>query len=103
MIEEKKKHIPKDSYYVECTRPNKHNKLFLYIVVEDKVEKVLTDLEKIDQNYIYLKNVDGKYIVSLTPFPKEEPKKVVIDEPIDEKPKKRQPKKKTEDVEEDIY
>lgn len=88
MIDERKKHIPKDSFYLECYRPNKKGKLYLYVVIEDKVVKILSDLESIDQRYVYLKKIGENYKVSLVPFPVEEE---------ESKPKKKQPKKKIDE------
>lgn len=75
MIEEKIKEIPKGSYYVETFRPNRLGKLYLYVIIEDRVEKILSDFEELNQNYVYLKKGTNSYLVSLTPFPKVEKEK----------------------------
>lgn len=65
------KNIPNGSYYVQTYRPNKKGKLYLYILIGEKIEKILTDFTEINQNYVYLKDgIDG-YEVSLTPFKEE--------------------------------
>lgn len=79
MIEEKIKQIPKGSYFVETYRPNKNNKLFLYVIIEDKVEKILSDLEELNQDYVYLKKEENNYKVSLVPFPTEKIEKKVAE------------------------
>lgn len=61
---EEQKHIPQGSYYIETYRKNKKGYLYLYIVIDDKLERIETELTEINQNYIYF---DGKQ-VSLTPF-----------------------------------
>ena len=115
-IMEKRKNIPQGSYLVQATRPNKSGKLYLYVLVdEDKIEKILTNFEKLDQDYIYLKkSANGKYQVSLTPFKvetiEEEPfmnipetKEIDIEsKEIETKPKKRTyNKKKKNETEKD--
>lgn len=69
MIQEEQKNIPIGSKYVQLSRPNKKGNLYLYVVINDKVEKISTQLKSINQNYVYIKEgLDGKYEVSLTPF-----------------------------------
>lgn len=68
MIENKIKEIPQGSYYVQSYRPNRSGKLFLYVVINDHVEKIPTELTSIDQDYVYLKEGLDGYEVSLTPF-----------------------------------
>lgn len=71
-IMEKRKNIPVGSYFIQTTRPNKHGNLFLYVLIEDnKIEKILSNFTNIDQDYIYLKNKNGKYEISLKPFEEE--------------------------------
>ena len=67
---EKAKNIPVGSYYVQTTRPNKQGKLFLYVLVqENKIERILSNFTKLDQDYIYLKkNSSNGYEISLTPI-----------------------------------
>lgn len=69
MIEERIKQIPSGSYYVETFRPNKNGYLYLYVIVGDKVEKILTKFKQIDQDYVYLKKTTNGYVVSLKEFP----------------------------------
>lgn len=68
MIEDKIKEIPQGSYYVQSYRPNRSGKLFLYVVINDHVEKIPTILTSVDQDYVYLKEGLDGYEVSLTPF-----------------------------------
>ena len=68
MIKDKIKEIPQGSYYVQSYRPNRSGKLFLYVVINDHVEKIPTELTSIDQDYVYLKEGLDGYEVSLTPF-----------------------------------
>ena len=71
-IMEKRKDIPDGSYFVQTTRLNKQGKLFLYVLVEDdKIERILSNLTELKQNYIYLKKTDKGYKISLEPFKKE--------------------------------
>lgn len=65
---EKAKNVPKGSYFIQSYRPNKKGKLYLYVVMDDKVQKVLSDLEEINQDYVYLKETLDGYIVSTVPF-----------------------------------
>lgn len=100
MIKAMQTKIPQGSYFVQTYRPNKKGKLYLYVVINGKTEKILTNLESINQDYIYLKDgIDG-YEVGLVPF-KEEPKietitiKSIEDVPS-KKPSKRVVKNKNE-------
>ena len=68
MIEEMKKSIPKNSYYVQAVKPNKSGFLYVYVVIGDKVEKILTTFKELNQNHLYLKETENGYEVSLTPF-----------------------------------
>ena len=68
MIENKIKDIPDGSYFVQSYRPNRNGKLYLYVVIKDKVERVLSTFTTINQDYIYLKEGLDGYEVSLTPF-----------------------------------
>ena len=68
MIEEKVKNIPKDSYYVQTYRPNKKGFLYLYVVIGNKVEKILSELKELNQEYVYLKKENDTYKISLVPF-----------------------------------
>ena len=102
-IMEKRRNIPEGSYLVQVTRPHKSGKLYLYVLVEDnKIERILSNFNKIDQDYVYLKKVNNGYQVSLTPFKVEietkvEPKEIVVEsKEIEEKPKKRNYNKKKE-------
>ena len=53
-----------------ATRPHKSGKLYLYVLTEEnKVEKILSDFTKLDQEYVYLrKTAMGGYQVGLEPF-----------------------------------
>ena len=65
-----KKNIPSGSNFVQTYRPNKKGELYLYVVANDKIEKIPSKLKELNQNYVYLKKrIDG-YEVSLTPFEK---------------------------------
>ena len=78
-IMEKRKDIPKGSYFVQTTRPNKQGKLFLYILIDDnKIERILSNFKELKQNYVYLNKSDKGYEISLEPF-KEETKIVEKD------------------------
>ena len=68
MIDNKIKDLPPNSYYVQSYRPNRNGKLYLYVVIKDKVEKILSNFTSIEQNYVYLKEGLDGYEVSLTPF-----------------------------------
>lgn len=69
-IMEKRKNIPQGAYLVQTTRPHKNGKLYLYVLTEEnKVEKILSDFTKLDQEYVYLrKTAMGGYQVGLEPF-----------------------------------
>lgn len=109
-IMEKRKNIPQGSYLVQTTRPHKNGNLYLYVLTEeDKIERILSNFKKLDQEYVYLrKSVNGKYQISLEPFTIEQEfinKPEIIEEvetkeieveskEIDNKPKKRTYNKK---------
>lgn len=102
-IMEKRKNIPKGSYLVQTTRPHKSGKLYLYVLVEDdKIEKILSNFDKLEQDYIYLrKNATGGYQVSLEPIVITQSnyidnKEDIVEEVEKEKPKKRNYNKKKE-------
>ena len=65
-IMNKRKNIPKDSYFVQTYRPNKSGKLILYVAMEDSTKRIQTDLKELKQDYVY---IDGD-TVSLTPIEK---------------------------------
>lgn len=69
-IMEKRKNIPQGSFLVQTTRPHKSGKLYLYVLTEeDKIEKILSNFTKLDQEYVYLrKTAMGSYQVGLEPF-----------------------------------
>lgn len=83
-IMEKKKEIPNGSYFVQTYRPNRNGKLYLYVVINDKVDRILTNFTEINQDYVYIKKIDNnKYGVSLTPFieeVKENKEEIIIQE-----------------------
>ena len=112
-IMDKRKNIPKGSYFVQVTKPNKNGKLYLYVLTEeDKIEKILSNFDKLEQDYVYLrKTAMGGYQVGLEPFvitqsevqPKEEEieeikietKEIEVEhKETDTKPKKRTYNKK---------
>lgn len=67
-IMEQQKDIPKGSYFVQTNRKGKDGFLYLYVVIEDRIEKIKTNFEEINQCYVYLKEGLEDYQVSLTPF-----------------------------------
>lgn len=69
-IMEKRKNIPKGACLVQVTKPNKKGKLYLYVLTEeDKIERILSNFDKLEQDYVYLrKTAMGTYQVSLEPF-----------------------------------
>lgn len=77
-IMEKRKNIPNGSYFIQTTRPNRQGKLFLYVVIDDKVERILSDFTEIKQNYIYLKKNNQGYEISLEPLKKAEKENITI-------------------------
>ena len=72
MEEQKKKDIPKDTYYVRTykQRPNGIYSLYVDIDGNGTIEKINTDFTDFDQYYVYLDKVNGVYIPSLTPIKK---------------------------------
>lgn len=68
MILEEQKNIPNGSYFVQTYRPNSKGNLYIYVIINGKTEKISTKLTEINQNYIYLKEGEKGYEVSLTPF-----------------------------------
>ena len=106
-IMEKRKNIPQGSYLVQATRLHKSGNLYLYVLTEeDKIERILSNFKKIEQDYVYLKkSVNGSYQISLNPFIVEQESKTTIKEvetkenkvetkEIENKPKKRTYNKK---------
>ncbi|MBO7716079.1 MAG: hypothetical protein J6S85_21120 [Methanobrevibacter sp.] len=67
---EKRKDIPTGSYYVQTSRLNRRGTLLLYVAIENKVERIETDLTELNQDYVYLKETNNGYDVSLEPFKK---------------------------------
>ena len=111
-IMEKRKDIPDGSYFVQATRTHKSGNLFLYVLInENKVEKILSSFKKLEQNYVYLKENDNGYMVSLEPFKEEKKEKVVekekdnivihVNEELIPEKKRGRKKKNTVIVEED--
>lgn len=78
-LEEKNKKIPNGSYYVRFVR-----KGYAYVEIDDKVVKIKDTIGNIN-NYVYVAMIDGQYQISLTP---------ISSEKQEEKPKKRQYKRK---------
>lgn len=100
-IMEKRKNIPKGSYLIQATRPNKDGKLYLYILIDDNIERILSDFDNLEQEYIYLrKSINGDYQISLDPFNIKDtdfinkPEIEIESKEIEEKPKKRTYNKK---------
>lgn len=77
-IMEKRKNIPNGSYFVQTSRPNRQGKLFLYVIINDKVERLLSDFTEIKQNYVYLKKKNEGYEISFEPFKKSEDENITI-------------------------
>lgn len=101
-IMEKRKSIPVGSYFIQATRPNKQGRLFLYVLIDDdKIERILSNFTKLEQDYIYLRKNNDKYEISLEPFKEEIKKKTnnitihVNDEFTEIKKEKRGRKKKS--------
>ena len=102
-IMEKRKEIPEGSYFVQTSRFNRAGNLLIYVALEDKTERIETQLKELKQEYVYLKKTENGYEVSLEPFKEEkkvEEKKVnenitihVNEEFIEEKKGKRGRKK----------
>lgn len=65
-IMQKRKNIPKDSYFVQTYRPNRTGKLILYVVMDDSTKRIQSNFTQLNQDYVY---IDGD-IVSLTPIEK---------------------------------
>ena len=106
-IMEKRKNIPQGSYLVQTTRLNKSGKLYLYVLTdENKIERILSNFTKLDQEYVYLKKSENGYQISLKPFskveeiefmnkPEIETKEVEVEtKEVEDKPKKRTYNKK---------
>ena len=82
-IAESKKNIPNGSNYVRMI-----DKGYLYIEIEDRVIKVKDTIGNV-KDYVYLRQINGEYQISLTPF--------VENKVVEEKkeiPKKRNTKTK---------
>ena len=94
-IMEKRKEIPNDSYFVQTSRYNKRGNLILYVAVDDKVEKIESDLKEIKQEYVYLKKTKDGYKVSLVPFKKNDNVTIYINEELAEEKKKYKRKKES--------
>ncbi len=65
-IMKKRENIPKDAYFVQTYRPNKHGKLILYVVINDSTERIQSEFTELNQDYVY---IDGD-IISLIPIEK---------------------------------
>lgn len=66
---EKQKSIPNGSYYIKVKRLNKSkNKVYIYVDIKGTIVKILTDFDEINQDYVYIKEGDNGYNVSLTPI-----------------------------------
>ena len=71
-MENKIKSIPNGSNFVESYRPNHKGKLYLYVVIDGKVNRILSDFTEINQDYVYVKKDGDNYKLSLVPFAKED-------------------------------
>lgn len=69
-VMKEKENIPKGSYYLQTYRTNKKGSIYLYVLVDDKIERLEIDNIEIKQNYVYLKKTGKGYEVSFTPFQK---------------------------------
>lgn len=67
-IDQQRKSIPSGAYFIQSSRPNRNGKLYLYVVIKDRVERILSNFENIDQDYVYLRRKDDGYEVSLRSF-----------------------------------
>ena len=94
-IMEKRKEIPNDSYFIQTSRYNKRGNLILYVAIDDKVEKIESDLKEIKQEYVYLKKTKDGYKVSLVPFKKNDNVTIYINEELAEEKKKYKKKKES--------
>lgn len=70
-VENKIKNIPSGSNFVESYRPNHKGKLYLYVVIDGKVNRILSDFTEINQDYVYVKKDGDNYKLSLVPFVKD--------------------------------
>ena len=70
-VENKIKNIPNGSNFVESYRPNHKGKLYLYVVIDGKVNRILSDFTEINQDYVYVKKDGDNYKLSLVPFAKD--------------------------------
>lgn len=89
---EMKNRVPEGSYFVQTSRKGKNGKLYIYVVYGDRSKKIATDLESIEQNYVYLREgKDKNFEVSLVPFPKEKKVKKSVKKsyPADEEKEKQ--------------
>ena len=66
---EMQKEIPNGSVFVQLYRPNRKGDLIIYVVINDSVEKIQTNLKQLNQNYVYVREGLEGYEVSLIPFP----------------------------------
>ena len=46
-------------------------KLYLYVVIDGKVNRILSDFTEINQDYVYVKKDGDNYKLSLVPFVKD--------------------------------
>ena len=81
-IMEKRKEIPNESYFVQTKRFNKQGNLLLYVAIDDKVERIETDLKELNQEFVYLKKTKDGYKVSLEPFKKNDNLIIHINEEV---------------------
>lgn len=100
-IMEKRKNIPQGSYLVQTTRPHKSGKLYLYVLTEeDKIERILSNFTKLDQEYVYLrKTTTGSYQVGLEPFMITQSKIQPKEEKVTEEPFMNEPEVESKEIE----
>jgi hypothetical protein len=79
-IEEQNRHIPNGAYYVRFVR-----KGYVYVEIGNSVKMIKDTIGNI-KNYVYLRDNNGEYEMSLTPF--------TMMESHEEKPKRQYNRKK---------
>jgi hypothetical protein len=65
--EQLRKNIPTGSYYVISKRQNKHGTFYIYVECNGENKRFEYNKD-IEQNYVYIKNVDNEFVISTTPF-----------------------------------
>ncbi len=96
------KEIPNGANFIQTYRTDKRGNIILYVVMDNKVEKINTKLKTINQNYIYVQDGLDGYEVSLVPFEKkvstistnDKKIEVIFEDLFKEEPKEIKPEKK---------